>query len=297
MSESGVSLSRRFFKAHGLGNDYLVFEVERGSTAWDLSAGSVRAVCDRHTGPGSDGLVALLDRSPGDGVFPLRMFNPDGSEFERSGNGLRILASHLVREGLVGTTPFRVRSGGSLIEMEVLGEESGEFDVRVDMGRAETGIEAVAGDPERLDSDGCAIHPVAGPIGFTPVRVGNPHAVVFPDSGSVPLDEVGPFLERHPAFGEGVNVQIVHPRDRSTIEIEIWERGVGPTAASGTSSCAAAVASVLRDLVDPGQVAVEMRGGRLYVTVTPELDVTLRGPVREVCEGVLAEGFANALSS
>lgn len=297
MSDSPLTLSPRFYRAHGLGNDYLVFEGCSPADGWTVSSDRVRSVCDRHAGVGSDGIVALLDRAPADGVFPLRMFNPDGSEFERSGNGLRVLASYLSREGLVGSASFAVTSGGARIEMEVLGVDAGQFDVRVAMGRAEVGLQAVAGDATRLDGAGCVVHPELGPIDFVPVGVGNPHAVVFPSERSLPLEDVGPFFEGHSAFPRGINLQLVRREGESQIAIEIWERGVGPTAASGTSSCAAAVASVVKGLVDPGPVAVRMRGGRLDVTVSSDLDVALRGPVREVCEGVLTKGFLGFLRS
>jgi diaminopimelate epimerase len=293
---AGLRVGRRYFRGHGLGNDYLVFQrAEEGG--WPLRPETVRAVCDRWRGVGGDGIVVLLERRPRDRIFPLRMFNPDGSEFERSGNGLRVLAAHLFREGLVGGESFRVRSGGARITMTVH-EHSAEglYDVSVEMGRARIGGEAVGLDPAHLDAEGRAVHPERGPVAFHPVSVGNPHAVVFTeDLSEEALHALGPFLSGHPAFQNGTNVQLVNVREEG-VRIAIWERGVGRTSASGTSSCAAAAAAVAGGKLAPGPVAVDMEGGRLHVTVDPELEIVLRGPVQEVSEGRLASGFQAWLS-
>ncbi len=296
-----------FYRAHGLGNDYLVFEGADGaegvavaeSVGWPLTPEAVRRVCDRQRGVGGDGIVVLLGREPADGVFPLRMFNPDGSEFERSGNGLRILASHLFREGLVAGEPFRVRSGGSVIPMTVHGAaDPGRFDVSVEMGQASVGEDAVALRSEHLDGRGRAPHPHRGPVEFVPVSVGNPHAVVFlPDPDDEVLAELGPFLAGHPAFAQGTNVQLVEVVGPDRLRIRIWERGVGRTSASGTSSCAAAVAAVSTGRIVPGPIQVEMEGGVLEVSVDRKLGVVLRGPVEEVAEGRLTDGFLRMLEA
>jgi len=289
--------SANFYRAHGLGNDYLV--VEAGDE-WTVTPESVRALCDRWSGVGSDGVVFLLDREPTQGVFPLRMFNPDGSEFERSGNGLRVLAAYLATEALVGVaSPFAVRSGGSLIPMTVHGRDGeGRYDISVEMGVARLGIEAVRGRAEALGESGSAWDSELGPIPLTLVSVGNPHAVVFPEQepDEVLLHRLGPLLTAHPAFPEGINVQLVRVLGEGRIRILIWERGVGPTHASGTSSCAAAVAAVASGRIPPGAITVEMPGGELAVTVGTGLEVHLRGPVAEVATGVLAPPFLRVLA-
>lgn len=297
---SPLSASGRFYLAHGLGNDYLVFDaVDAGwEGGWEVTPSTVRSVCDRHEGVGSDGLVVLTERDPEDDVYPLTMFNPDGSEFERSGNGLRVAASHLFREGLVGSDPFDARCGGERVRLRVHGSPSlGRYDVSVELGTARVGLEAVAGSAGDLDAEGRAVHPSLGPVAFVPVSVGNPHAVVFPSGSELDrLDEIGPFLAGHPAFAHGTNVQIVRVLGPERLRIAIWERGVGPTTASGTSSCAAVAAAVSTGRLQPGDVTVEMEGGELLVSATGELDVTLRGPVDEVAEGSLASGFVERLA-
>lgn len=291
----------RFYRAHGLGNDYLVFDPPGpGDTAsWVVTPRTVRRVCDRHEGVGSDGVIVLVDRTPSDGVFPLRMFNPDGSEFERSGNGLRILAAYLFREGLIGKEPFGVRCMGDVVRLTVHGSgPEGRYDASVHLGKASVGLEGVGGRAEALDGDGRAVHPSLGPVTFVPVSVGNPHVVVFPpEEGWASLEEVGPFLSEHSAFAGGTNVQLARVVGPARIRIGIWERGAGRTAASGTSSCAAVVAAIATGRLAPGDVEVEMEGGELQVSVTPDLDVTLRGPVRDVAVGRLTPGFLEGLGA
>lgn len=281
-----------FYKAHGLGNDYLVFEEGSG---WTLSPSAVRIVCDRYRGPGGDGIVVLLRTSLG-AVPRLRMFNPDGSEFERSGNGLRILAAFLARRGRVDDTPFVVEVGGDRVTLTVHAIRGPLYDVSVGMGRARVGPEAVGLDPSALDPAGRMHGPDGEALDVVPVSVGNPHLVVLADDpDDDALRRVGPFLSTHPALSGGANVQLARVTGSTSCRALIWERGVGRTSASGTSSCAVAVAAVSRGLLPPGDVTVHMDGGDLQVSVSSTLDVVLRGPVEEVCEGTLTDAFLEIL--
>jgi diaminopimelate epimerase len=292
------SLAGGWYKAHGLGNDYLVFEQGDG---WRADRAAIARVCHRGEGVGSDGIVVVLPKPIGKPV-PLRMFNPDGSEFERSGNGLRVLAAYLHFSGRVGSTPFDVESGGDRIRMQVHGRTpDGRYDVEVEMGRARVGPAAVELDPAALDGKGRISDPELGTIPFVPVSVGNPHAVVFADDLGGPferatLDRIGLGLATHPSFAHGTNVQLVRAVPPDALDILIWERGVGPTTASGTSACATAVAAVSQGRLQPGDIEVRMEGGSFRVRVTTELDVVLRGPVDEVGTGELSEGFLHALA-
>jgi diaminopimelate epimerase len=322
-------LSTQFFLGHGLGNDYLVFEAdpnppnaERAGEAatWLRTEAAVRAVCARGAGLGSDGIVVLLDRNPRDGVFPLIMINPDGSVFERSGNGLRVLGAYLLEEGLVplegdgSSHPFEVRTGGDVIRMLRHGPaRGGVHDVEVAMGQAR--VEAPEGRGVQ--------HPVLGEIRYIPVRTGNPHAVIFDEArrvgdavASSARDEAtsgadsdaeraitvldgpdlqvrGRFIAEHPTIPGGTNVQWARILGPGRVAAGIWERGVGRTPASGTSACAVAVAGVATGRLAPGRVAVRMAGGTLEVGVTPTLEVTLRGPVQSVARGALTSGFVS----
>lgn len=276
-------LAASFYKAHGLGNDYLVFEE---GDAWTAAPRAVAHVCDRTRGVGSDGIV-VLGAQRSDGVFPLRMFNPDGSEFERSGNGLRILATHLARTGR-GESPYIVDVASELVTLSVRDSAVGAYDVSCEMGRARVGPDAVELDADAIDPQGRFAGPEGEWLRVVPVNVGNPHMVVLTDEVTeARLATLGPFLVAHPGLARGANVQLARASGDGC-DVLIWERGVGPTSASGTSSCAVAVAMVHEGRLSAGEIAVRMPGGELSVTVSAELDVVLRGPVEETCTGEIA---------
>ena len=304
------SLSPGFYKGHGLGNDYLVFEEGEG---WLATPENIRLVCDRQRGLGSDGIVVLLQdgentqeaEAAQPGIrgprpdFRLRMFNPDGGEFERSGNGLRILASYLAR-GSRASGSFEVRVGGDDVGLTLHGRAGPVHDVSVAMGRARTGPAAVGLDESVLAGDGSFPGPDGEQLDVVPVSVGNPHLVVVADGSAERfsedrLGELGPFMSVHAALREGANMQLARPVGADRCEALVWERGVGRTSASGTSACAVAVALVSSGRMAPGQVAVQMPGGVLTVGVTPELDVVLRGPVEEVCDGRLSAELVHSI--
>ncbi len=294
-----LTLGRSFFKGHGHGNDYLVFQ--EGSD-WLVTPAAVRRICHRWRGVGADGIVALLSGPSGVETgtplptppppgppFRLRMFNPDGSEFERSGNGLRILGTHLFRRGWVEMgKSFPVEVGGDRVEMTVLGRTADDqLDVAVDMGRTRFGFGAVGGRDEEA---GATVVPGPGgePLDLQPVSVGNPHCVVFRDRlEETDLSALGPFLTSHPVFPEGANIQLARVVGEGRVEILIWERGVGRTSSSGTSACAVASACVHRGRLSPGRIRVEMEGGIFWVTVSEEMEVRLEGPVASVMDGDL----------
>ncbi len=258
-------------KYHGLGNDYLVME----SRSFPSPA-LVQAICDRHRGPGGDGVLVEV---PGDGAdYGIRIFNPDGSEAEKSGNGLRIFARWLV-DHRGAPAAFSVRTPGGIARCAV-----GDHTISVEMGRARI---APAIDPSDLDLPGSIAVAV-------PVNVGNPHLVLFTDRAD--LDDLpwriwGERLERDPRFPNRINVQIARIPGPGSAELRIWERGAGETLASGSSSCAVAAAAVATGRLGAGEIRLEMPGGCLEVAVSPELDLTLRGPVEEVCEIRLAGGW------
>ena len=291
-------VGRRWYKAHGLGNDYLVFQE---GDEWRAEPEAVARLCHRHDGVGGDGLVVVSNRAAE--PLALRMFNPDGSEFERSGNGLRVLAAYLHQRGRVSKDAFDVECGGDLIRMQVHSKRpDGRYDIEVEMGRARVGPEEVALDPGALDEQGRIAHPDAGLVPLVPVSIGNPHAVVFADDlgglfDAEALLRLGPGLATHRAFAHGANVQLVRVTLPRTIDILIWERGVGLTTASGTSACASAVAAVTSGRLYPSEVEVRMEGGSFHVRVSEDLDVVLRGPVEEVASGELADGFVRSLTN
>lgn len=270
----------RFRKYHALGNDYLVLEPGGADVCADL----VRRLCHRQRGVGADGVLLEVTAIAAD--FALRILNPDGSEAETSGNGLRIFARSLHDGRRVDDAPFRVRTAGGLTTCQLL--EAGRR-VRVEMGRASF-------DAARVPVTGASGDVVDVPLGagypegwrYTAVSIGNPHAVVqVPDATPALVRRWGPVIERDPRFPRRTNVQLVTMLAPDRLRIEVWERGAGYTAASGSSACAAAVASRRLGL-SGSDVVVVMPGGELQVGVGADLEVVQTGPVAFVAEGAVA---------
>jgi diaminopimelate epimerase len=265
-------------KGVALGNDYLV--IDAADLPWPLTPDRCRAICDRHEGVGSDGIL-VIDVSSG---LSLRILNPDGSEAEKSGNGLRILAAWLYVRGMVRTDWFTVRLISDTVRMRVESErEDGGVVVRAEMGRASFDAASVgfAGSGEII------AQPIDLPDGvtadITTVSMANPHCVVFVDRFD--RDEFlkrAPQLCTHERFAHGTNVQFATVPGPGSLDIHIWERGVGETLASGSSACAAAAAAVRLGLLRPGPIEVRMRGGIADVDVGDTYAIRLRGPARMV---------------
>jgi diaminopimelate epimerase len=289
------SMKNGFFKGHGLGNDYLVMDPTELS--FKLTAKNVRAICDRNWGVGSDGILALVPSRKAD--FGLRIYNPDGSEAEKSGNGLRIFARYLHATGKTRKRTFTVETKGGLVSIQLHVDRHGDAaSATVEMGRATFQPAAL---PCTLAVDELIDQPiqVAGQeLRFTGVSVGNPHCVIFKPEGSEwnkdELRLLGPELENHPLFPKRSNVQLAVPTGTKEIHILIWERGAGETQASGSSSCAAASAAVRLGLVS-SPVTVKMPGGMLSIDVSPDFDLTMKGPVAEVARGTLSPPFVRSL--
>jgi diaminopimelate epimerase len=264
-------LEADFVKSHGLGNDYVVIDATRFPVP--LTPERVRLLCHRHLGLGSDG---ILEVTAGDDRFFVRIWNPDGSEAERSGNGLRIAAKFLAEHGYTSESTFSVETIAGPVRTEVFHQGTRVAAVRLEMGRA--AIDRAA-KPLAVDR---------GPLDVTIVSVGNPHCVVFGEPLTRDrLFHLGPLLENHARFPKRINVQLVEVETRDRVRALIWERGAGHTLASGTSACAVAAASRSRGLVD-GRVTVLMEGGLLEVEVGEDLDLVMTGPVEEVFSGMLS---------
>ena len=268
----------RFAKGEALGNDYLVVDAADLGASGDpmraISVEQTRALCDRHRGAGSDGVLVVW---PSLEPIRLRIWNPDGSVAEKSGNGLRIAGAWLHRHGHVQTgKAFDVELATDTVTMTVHAERDGVCDVSVEMGRARF----------LADERGESLDVAGTPVTVHAVSLGNPHCVVVePELDRSRLERLGPLLERHPRFAAGTNVQFMAARDRSSVEILIHERGVGETSASGSSSCAVAAVAKRLGLVDGPDVVVHMPGGTLQVKVGDDFDLHLRGPARIVYEG------------
>ena len=269
----------RFKKYHALGNDYLV--VEPAALPAGLPDDWIVRVCDRQRGVGADG-VLLGPLTAANGGVAVRIFNPDGSEAEKSGNGLRIFARYLYDTQQVAETPFQIETTGGTVTCRV--HDDGQT-VTVAMGRVSFHSRdiPVSGPPrEVLDEEISAVGRI---FRFSAATIGNPHCVVLVDTPTAALaQEFGPLIERDPRFPNRSNVQFVQVVDRSSLRMEIWERGAGYTLASGSSSCAAAAVAHRLGLCS-ADVAVTMPGGTLHVAIGDDWSATLTGPVARVCRG------------
>jgi len=281
-----------FVKSHGLGNDYVVLDQAQLSSP--LTPEAVRTICDYHFGVGSDGILLVVPGTEAD--FGVRIFNPDGSEAEKSGNGIRILAKFLYDHGYAPRPELTISTLGGLVRARLDLDGEHVRMITADMGRAtfvSTEI-PVAGPRREVVRETLAVDDQR--LTVTCVSVGNPHCVIFTDR--LDVDEVkrlGPKIERHPSFPNRINVQFATLLGRDRVSILIWERGAGYTLASGTSSCAVAAACVKNGITDR-TVTIESPGGALAVSVADTWELTLTGPVSEICRGRLSEDLLRGLS-
>ena len=273
----------KFAKYHALGNDYIV--IRRAEIGNKLTSDMVQLICHRNYGVGSDGiLLGPLDSQSCD--FGLRIFNPDGSEAEKSGNGLRIFARSLWDEGFVSAKPFTVETPGGPVSCEVSADGRS---VRVEMGEVSfnsTIIPVVGASREVLNEE---LEIDGHNLRFCAATIGNPHCIVLSEHPT--LEEThryGPLIETDPLFPNRTNVQFMQVIDRDNIRIEIWERGAGYTLASGSSSTAAAAVAYKLGLCEPG-IMVHMPGGSLRIQFSNGFFATMTGPVTKICDGVLTD--------
>ena len=254
---------------HGLGNDYLyVFSDVEPAEPEALSI----KLSDRHFGAGSDGMLWILPSEAAD--FKMRIFNADGSEAQLCGNGIRCVGKYVYDKGHTRKTRLTVETLSGIKSLELAVENDRVKSVTVGMGKAVVGGRAnVVIDGEKVE--------------YTPVSMGNPHAVVFTDDAAhAPLTTLGAKMERAPAFPGGVNVEFVQVLAPDRLRMRVWERGSGITMACGTGACASVAAAVAAGLCrSGGAVEVVLDGGSLYISVSPENDVTMTGPAETIYEG------------
>ena len=258
----------RFAKMEGAGNDFVVLDFTK--KAFEFTKEKIRNLADRHFGIGAD-QVLVVEKAVQAGIdFRYRIFNSDGGEVEQCGNGARCFVKFVHARGLTSKREIRVETLGGVIVPRL--EEDGE--VSVDMGapRIENLNEKIKIGNQTLD--------------ISILSMGNPHAVqVVADAALAPVTTQGPLLEHHPRFPKRVNAGYMQVRGRHRIALRVWERGAGETLACGTGACAAAVAGILRGLLD-SPVAVEARGGTLTVSwAGGDNAVWMKGPARNVFEG------------
>ena len=271
----------KFHKYQALGNDYLVLELARSDAP---APALMRALCDRHYGIGSDGVLVPGPTSATN--FSLRIFNPDGSEAEKSGNGLRIFARYLWDTRKVTDAPFEVSTKGGMVRCQVL-DCGGRIDVAMGTASFDSSKIPISGPAREVIDEQIEVD--RRRLRFTGVTMGNPHCVVLLDEISPDIARrLGPLLEQHPSFPNRTNVQFVRIINRKRIQIEIWERGAGYTLGSGSSGCAAGAAAVRLGLCDR-EITATMPGGELSVIVTENYSVRIIGPAWSIAHGTVAD--------
>jgi diaminopimelate epimerase len=273
----------KFSKYHALGNDYLVIDPKDFPGA--LTPDKIKVVCHRNFGVGSDGI--LFGQLPSQqSPFALRIFNPDGSEAEKSGNGLRIFSRYLWDRKLVGSDEFGIETLGGLVRATVL--EGGKT-VRVEMGRVSFWSDEIPVTGNRREVINEKIQAGDKTFAFCAATIGNPHCVIpLPEVTAKFSRQYGPLLETHPNFPKRTNVQFLKVLDRANIQIEIWERGAGYTLASGSSSSAAAAVAHRLGWCDEA-ITVHMPGGKISIQIGDNYSISMTGPVTKVAEGIISE--------
>jgi diaminopimelate epimerase len=277
----------RFEKWQALGNDYVI--VERRDLAFELTPARIRRLCEPHMGVGSDGVLLLDEPSQRGFVASLRIFNPDGSEAELSGNGAREAIMYLRRSGWTDSDTFSIETAAGEIRPTITGPDT----CRVDMGRARL----VSKDYPSGGPDGTGLLTAGGrEMAFQHVSIGNPQCAIEVSAGLEQLDlrALGPPIESSPLFPNRTNVSFWRVDDEGEITARIFERGVGETLSSGTGASGAAVAYVLRGGASPATVHLD--GGDLEVEVGEDLHVTLTGWARRVYAASLSDEFVEELN-
>ncbi|MDH7482627.1 MAG: diaminopimelate epimerase [Armatimonadota bacterium] len=271
-----------FVKMHGIGNDFVLADsVTNGIPDVDLKDLAIR-ICDRNFGVGADGLLLVLPSEIAD--YRMRLINRDGSEAEMCGNGIRVFAKYLYDRGMVGeTAEIETLAGIKTIQLEVKNGKA--IGATVGMGkprlRAED-IPVIGYEGEvvnrRLDVEGESLQ-------ITCVSMGNPHCVVFVQStDEVPVETLGPKIEKHPVFPQGTNVEFVEVIGPTELKMRVWERGAGMTMACGTGACSSVVAGVLNGLCER-RATVHLPGGNLFIDWQENDEIFMTGPAEEVFVG------------
>ena len=277
----------RFEKWQALGNDYLILEAEQ--LPWELTASRIEWLCDQHFGVGSDGVLLLSRSEKPEFVAELRIFNPDGSEAELSGNGAREAILYLRRNGWTDADEFTIGTAAGPIRPTI----TGELTCSVDMGRAST----TSKDFPTGGEDGRGTLEAGGRSWeFQHVSIGNPQCAIVvaaEELDQLDLGEIGPGIEGHQLFPNRTNVSFLAV-DGSRVRARIFERGVGETLSSGTGASGAAVTAFLRGAESP--LVVELEGGELQVAISPDLDVQLDGWAEPVFVGELTPELLQALA-
>jgi diaminopimelate epimerase len=277
----------QFTKFHGLGNDYLVIEAEQLSEVGDLGE-FARRICNRHYGAGGDGIAIIRKVEDGEANFSCRIFNPDGSEAGLSGNGTRCAVAYLYYKQLWTKDELRLSTRTGLKRYFMRGQPlPGKFVFESDLGQPkfDTGSIPMSITPALNNVVNYPLLVNGESFPVTAMQMGNPNCCIFVDDfDALDWRTIGKAIEVHPQFPDRTNVVFVRPVQRDFIELRIWERGVGETTASGTCSCAGAVAAMVNDKADR-DVRVLMEGGEVRIKWRTDGEVVITGTAEVVYSG------------
>lgn len=282
-----------FVKTHGLGNAYIVLDEEKIN--FNLTQKAIQRLCNINFGIGSDGILLKTQSNKAD--FGLRIFNPDGSEAEKSGNGLRIFCKYIYDYGFASNKKFSIETKSGIVKAKIIDTLNKKAKlISVDMGKAIFNSKEIPTNFISKEVIGEKLEVDNKEYEINCVSIGNPHCVIL--KKELNIDEIkryGKIIENHSKFPNRTNVQFAKVISRSEAEILVWERGAGFTLASGSSSCA--VASILRkrNLVDD-KVKIKMLGGELLIEMNDEWNIKMTGEVRQIAEGTLSDEFIKDLN-
>lgn len=295
----------KFTKMHGIGNDYVYVDCVTAPLESMTALSPERLaeyVSDRHFGIGSDGLILIKPSENAD--FCMEMYNADGSRGAMCGNGIRCVAKYVYDHGLTNMTTLRIETlaGVKTVELTVTGN-------RVTMVKVSMGVPVLTSNEKEIPLTGIRLekaaqlpiweklallpegegHASQGVVDTVGISMGNPHTILFyEDMAEAPVLTLGPVVEKHPRFPDRTNVEFIVVKNRSQMEMRVWERGSGETMACGTGACASAAAAMLAGYVDR-TVSVKLLGGSLKIYWNPETDeMEMSGPATEVFQGEIA---------
>lgn len=272
-------------KYQGLGNEYLVLDPNKNKM--QLQGKKIALLCQRGLGLGADGV--LYGPVEIDGKMGVHIFNADGSESAISGNGVQIFAKYLLDQQYITEQKFFIQTLAGSIQVECLNSRATEFRVKIEKHSFLSREIPVTGEIREVVNEGFVFH--GREYKATCLTVGNPHCIIFADQVSEEaVRELGPYVENAPEFPERMNLQICRRIDSGNLDMEIWERGSGYTKASGTGSCAAAIAALRLGLVDE-RVNVNQPGGMIQIDLKEDGEVYMTGSVGFVGEISIAESF------
>jgi diaminopimelate epimerase len=280
-------MALNFIKFHGFGNDYIVIDANQFPDLNGLGE-FARRICNRHYGAGADGVAVVGPSSDQAADFQVRIFNPDGSEAALSGNGTRCAAAYLYQQRLWQAEELRLSTRAG-VKRYVLREDDGKgryvFDSELGQPKFDSASIPMLTDRPLEQVVDYELDVAGETFKVTALQMGNPNCCLFVDDfNDLDWRRIGPAIENHRQFPDRTNVVFVRVKDRNNIELRIWERGVGETTASGTCSCAAAVAAMIRNQTERA-IEVEMPGGRAKIHWRDDREVVITGSAEVIYAG------------